>query len=115
MEDVLELYHQPYNPKVPMVCMDEKPVVLHEEKRDPLPMEPGSPERQDYEYKRNGTANIFIFTEPLSGYRYAEVTKQRTAMDWAHEMRHLLEEEYPEAEKIRLVCDNLNTHKPGSL
>lgn len=115
MEDVLEVYQLPYDPVTPTVNMDEKPVVLHEETREPLPMEPGNPERQDYEYERNGTANIFIFTEPLSGYRYTNVTKQRTAVDWAHEIEQLLEEEYPEAEKVRLVCDNLNTHKLGSL
>jgi len=115
MEDVLDVYQLPYDPRIPTVNMDEKPVALHGQKRDPLPMEPGSPKRQDYEYERAGTANIFLFTEPLSGYRYANVTQQRTAIDWAHEIKHLLVDEYPEAERVRLVCDNLNTHKLGSL
>jgi hypothetical protein len=115
MEDVLEIYHQPYNPKYPVVCMDEQPVQLVKETRLPLPATPGHPESVDYEYERNGTANIFLFTEPLAGWRKAVVTERRTAVDWAHEIQHLLDEDYAESEKVILVCDQLNTHKVASL
>jgi len=115
MEQVLELYHLPYNPQIPMVCMDEQPVQLVKETRQPLPAAPGKPEKRDYEYERNGTANIFMFTEPLNGTRHVSVTEQRTAVDWANEIRDLLEVRYPEAARVRLVCDNLNTHGIGSL
>jgi hypothetical protein len=115
MEQVLELYHLPYNPQRPLVCMDEQPVQLIKETRQPLPAAPGKPEKVDYEYERNGTANIFMFTEPLQGTRHVSVTEHRTAVDWAHEIRDLLEVSYPEAERVRLVCDNLNTHEIGSL
>lgn len=115
MEDVLEIYHQPYNPKYPVICMDEQPVQLVKETRLPLPAIPGHPESVDYEYERNGTANIFLFTEPLAGWRKAVVTERRTAVDWAHEIQHLLDEDYAQSEKVILVCDQLNTHKVASL
>jgi hypothetical protein len=115
MEDVLEVYQMPYDPQVPMVCMDEQPVQLIKETRPPLPAAPGKPEKVDYEYARNGTANIFMFTEPLNGTRHVRVTEHRTAVDWANEIRDLLEGRYPEAARVRLVCDNLNTHGMGSL
>jgi hypothetical protein len=115
MEQVLALYHLPYNPQIPLVCMDEHPVQLIKETRPPIPAAPGKPEKVDYEYERNGTANIFMFTEPLKGTRQVSVREQRTAVDWAHEIRDLLEVAYPEAERVRLVCDNLNTHGLGSL
>jgi DDE superfamily endonuclease len=115
MEDVLAVYQQPYDPQVPLVCMDEQPVQLIKETRPPLPAAPGQPTKVDYEYERTGTANIFMFTEPLSGTRHVHVTEHRTAVDWAHEIRDLLEVRYPEAVRVRLVCDNLNTHGIGSL
>jgi DDE superfamily endonuclease len=115
MEDVLDVYQRPYDPQVPLVCMDEQPVQLIKETRQPLPAAPGQPEKVDYEYERNGTANIFLFTEPLRGTRHVRVTEQRTAVDWAKEIRDLLEVRYPEAVRVRLVCDNLNTHAIGSL
>jgi DDE superfamily endonuclease len=115
MEDVLEVYHMPYDPQVPMVCMDEQPVQLIKEVRQPLPAVEGQPERYDYEYERNGTANIFLFTEPLRGFRAVSVRAHRTALDWATEIQQLLDIHYPEAPYIRLVCDNRNTHGIGSL
>jgi DDE superfamily endonuclease len=115
MEDVLDVYQMPYDPQVPMVCMDEQPVQLIKETRQPLPAAPGKPEKVDYEYERNGTANIFMCTEPLTGTRHVHVTEHRTAVDWANEIRDLLEVRYPEAARVRLVCDNLNTHGIGSL
>ena len=115
MEDVLDVYQRPYDPQVPMVCMDEQPVQLIKETRQPLPAAPGKPEKVDYEYERNGTANIFRCTEPLNGTRHVHVTEHRTAVDWANEIRALLEVRYPEAARVRLVCDNLNTHGIGSL
>jgi DDE superfamily endonuclease len=115
MEDVLEVYQMPYDPQAPMVCMDEQPVQLIKETRQPLPAAPGQPEKVDYEYERTGTANIFLFTEPLRGTRHVRVTAQRTAVDWAHEISDLLEVRYPDAVRVRLVCDNLNTHGIGSL
>lgn len=115
MEDVLEVYHRPYDPKRPQVCMDEQPVQLIKQTRVPLPAVPGRPFCEDYEYERNGTANIFLFTEPLGGWRQARVRERKTAVDWAHEIRWLLEDQYPEADCVVLVCDNLNTHKIASL
>jgi hypothetical protein len=115
MEDILEVYQQPYDPQVPVVCMDEQPVQLIREVRRPLPAHAGQPERYDSEYERNGTANIFMFTEPLSGWRTVRVREHRTAVDWATEVHHLLDVQYPEAERIRLVCDQLNTHGIGAL
>jgi hypothetical protein len=115
MEDVLDVYQRPYDPQSPMVCMDEQPVQLIKEVRPPLPAAEGKPERYDYEYERNGTANIFMFTEPLRGFRTVSVREHKTAIDWATEVQQLLDIQYPEAERIRLVCDNLNTHGIGSL
>jgi hypothetical protein len=115
MEEVLEVYHLPYDPQVPLVCMDEHPVQLVKEVRQPLPAAEGTPERYDYEYERNGTANIFMFTEPLSGFRSVRVREHKTAIDWASEIQHLLDIQYPEADRIRLVCDHLNTHGLGAL
>ena len=115
MEDVLEIYHQPYDMKHPKICMDEQPIQLVKETRIPLPAKPGQPESFDYEYERNGTANIFLFTEPLTGWRKVVVTEQRTAVDWAKEIKTLLEEDYPEIETLTLICDQLNTHQPSSL
>lgn len=115
MEDVLDVYQQPYDPQIPLVCMDEQPVQLIKEVRQPLPAEEGKPERYDYEYERNGTATIFLFTEPLRGVRLVSVRERKTAVDWAMEVQDLLEHRDPEADRIRLVCDNLNTHGIGSL
>ncbi len=115
MEDVLEVYHQPYDPQVPLVCMDEQPVQLIQEIRTPLPAKVGQPERYDYEYERNGTATIFMFTEPLRGVRMVSVREHKTAVDWATEVQQLVERQYPEADRSRLVCDNLNPHGIGSL
>jgi hypothetical protein len=115
MEDVLDIYHQPYDPENPKVNMDEQPVQLIKETRTPIPAEQGKPERFDNEYERNGTANIFMFTEPLAGVRYVSVRERRTAVDWAYEIRDLLQNHYPEAKRVLLVCDNLNTHGIGSL
>jgi len=115
MEDVLEVYKRPYNQEYPVVCMDEQPMQLIKETRVPLPIEPGKPERFDYEYERNGTASNFMFTEPLSNWRKVKIRKCKTAIDWADEIKELVDVDYPNAKKITLVCDNLNTHKPGSL
>ena len=115
MEDVLDLYCLPYNRQVPLVCMDEQPTQLIKETRIPIPAEPGKVVQYDFEYERNGTAVHFIFTEPLAGWRKVNVRKHRTSVDWAHEIKQLLDEDYPEAQKIILVCDNLNTHNIASL
>jgi hypothetical protein len=115
MEDVLEVYCQPYDPKRPVVCMDEQPRQLLQEARQTLPTAPGKPARYDFEYVRKGTANLFLFTEPLAGWRKVNVRERRTGVDWAQEISELLEMEYPHAQKVLLVCDNLNTHKLGSL
>lgn len=115
MEDVLEVYHRPYNPEFPQICMDEQPVQCIRETHTPLPLESGKPERFDYEYERNGTANIFMFSQPLKGWRRASVRERKTATDWAEEIRILLEEDFPHAQKIVLVQDNLNTHTIASL
>ena len=115
MEDVLELYQERYDPKRPVVCMDEQPRQLIREIRCPLAGEPGRPARYDYEYERAGTANLFLFCEPLAGWRRVEATERRTRTDWAHQVRRLLESDYPEAERVRLVLDNLNTHNIASL
>jgi len=115
MEDVLEVYARPYDPEMPVVCMDEKPQQLLGEVRDPLPMLPGSPEKVDNEYARNGTCSIFLFTEPLGGWRHALATERRTKCDWARQIKWLLDECYPKARKVVCVWDNLNTHAIGSL
>jgi DDE superfamily endonuclease len=115
MEDVLDLYEEPYDPQYPTVCLDEKPVVLHADVQPPVPVSPGQPERVDYEYERKGTRNLFVMVEPLAGWRHVEVTEQRTMKDYAQVVRWLVDEVYPHAEYIRLVQDNLNTHTPASL
>jgi len=115
MEDVLVLYKQPYDEKHPVVCMDESSKQHLRETRQKLPMEPGKPERYDTEYERNGTSNLFIFFEPLRGWRRIDVTARRTAVDWAQQIKKLVDEDYPDAKKIRLVMDNLNTHIGASL
>ncbi len=115
MEDVLEVYHRPYDPKRPLVCLDEASKQLVGEVVEPIPAGPGQPERFDYEYTRNGTANLFMISEPLAGWRHVEVTERRTAVDFAEVVRALVEEVYAEAEKVVLVMDNLNTHKLASL
>jgi len=115
MEDVLEVYARPYNPQKPVICMDEKPYQLIDHAREPLPMRPGSIEKVDSEYVRNGTCSIFIFTEPLGGWRETDALPRRTKIDWANKIKWLLDEQYPEAEKVVLVMDNLNTHSISSL
>jgi len=114
MEDVLDLYEEPYDPQYPTVCLDEKPVVLHADVQPPVPVEPGHAERVDYEYERRGTRNLFVMVEPLAGWRHVEVTEQRTMQDYAKVVRWLVDEVYPQAEYIRLVQDNLNTHTPAA-
>ena len=115
MEDVLDVYHRPYDPKRPVVCLDEVSKVLHSTPQGAIPMQPGASARQDYEYKRHGTANLFLSVEPLRGQRQVRVTQQRTAQEFAQVLRALVDEDYPQAETIVLVVDNLNTHHPGSL
>jgi hypothetical protein len=115
LEDVLEVYTRPYDPKRPQVCMDELSKQLVGETRMPIPATPGQPERYDYEYVRHGVGNLFIFFEPLAGWRDVRVTERRTMVDWAHAVRELVDVHYPEAEVIVLVMDNLNTHGIGSL
>ena len=115
MEDVLEVYHRPFDEKRPLVCIDEASRQLIGEVIQPIPPEPGQPERVDYEYTRNGTANLFMIFEPLLGWRYVEVTQRRTAVDFAEVLRWLVEDVHGEADKVVLVTDNLNTHKPASL
>ncbi len=115
MEDVLDLYQEPYDPAFPTVCLDEKPVVLHAQTRPPVPMQPGQVERRDYEYVRNGTADLFVLVEPLAGWRHVAVTERGTRCDFAECLRYLVEERYPDAEYVRLVVDNLNTHVPAAL
>jgi len=115
MEDVLELYRQPYDPRYPLVCFDESPKQLIKETRTPLPIKPGHVQRFDYEYERQGTCNLFMFFEPLAAWRHIEVTDRRTMLDYAQCMRELVDNYYPEAECIRIVQDNLNTHKAASL
>jgi hypothetical protein len=115
MEDVLDLYAEPYDPKRPVVCFDEKSIQLIAETRRPLPMKPGMPERFDYEYERNGTCNLFLFFQPLAGWRHVKVTERRTKIDFAHCMRDLVDAHFPEAEVVRVVEDNLNTHTPAAL
>jgi hypothetical protein len=114
MEDVLKVYERPYNEQFPVVCMDEQPTQLIKETRRKLAVEPGKPERVDYEYERNGTATNFMFTEPLAGWRKVNVRLRKTAVDWAEEIKELLDEDYPDVEKVVLICDNLNTHKVAS-
>jgi hypothetical protein len=115
MEDVLDLYAQPYDPARPKVCFDETSKQLIAETRLPLPMVPGTPERIDYEYERRGTANLFLVTEPQTGWRHVDVTDRRTKHDFAQQMRDLVDRHFPDAATIRVVLDNLNTHTPASL
>lgn len=115
MEDVLEVYHRPYDPQRPMVCMDESNKQLIAEVREPLPPKPGVIAKQDCEYERRGTANIFMAVEPLAGKRTVQVTDQRTKIDWARFIQYLLVNVYPDAAVLVLVMDNLNTHTIGSL
>ena len=115
MEDVLDLYAEPYDPRRPVVCFDETSTQLLGEARPPLPARPGQPRRQDYEYRREGTRNLFLTCEPLRGWRHVAVTQRRTMVDFAHQMRWLVDEAYPEVQVVRVVLDNLNTHRPASL
>jgi hypothetical protein len=114
MEEVLETYEKPYDPKRPVLCMDEQPVQLIKETRKPIAATKDHPRRVDYEYERAGTASIFMFAEPLSGWREVRARPRRTKVDWAIEMAELLEGKYADCEKIILVCDNLNTHTKGA-
>jgi hypothetical protein len=115
MEDVLDVYTRPHDPTRPLVCLDETSKQLTSETRTPEPMRPGQPARHDYEYKRNGTAALFMLFAPLEGWRHVEVTERRTAIDYAKILRDLSDIHFPHAEKIVLVQDNLNTHAPSSL
>jgi DDE superfamily endonuclease len=114
MEAVLDTYAQPYNPRFPVICLDEQPVQLLKETRIPIAATKDFPKRVDYEYERAGTAAIFMFTEPLSGWRSVTVRNQRTKSDWAMEVATILRTNYADAEKVTLVCDNLNTHTKGA-
>ncbi|WP_234340144.1 IS630 family transposase [Gorillibacterium timonense] len=115
MEDVLDVYRLPYDADCPVICMDEKPYQLLDEARQPIPMKPAQPERQDSEYVRVGTCSIFLFTDPLGSWRHVSVREQRTRIEWAEQIRELLDVHYKDAPKIRLVMDNLNTHAIASL
>lgn len=115
MEDVIEVYHCPYDPRRPQVCMDETSKQLVGEEVPPLPVRPGFPARYDTHYVRNGVTNLFMLFEPLTAWRDVQVTDRHTRVDWAHMMKRLVDERYPDAEKIVLICDNLNTHEKGSL
>lgn len=115
MEDVLEVYRRPYDAQRPVVCLDEQSKQLVGQVGEPLPARPGSIAKEDYEYERNGTANLFMRFEPLAGRRRVKVTDRRTKIDFAHVIREMVDEDYPEAEAIVLVMDNLNTHKVASL
>lgn len=115
MEDVLDLYEQPYDAQQPVVCFDEKFVLLHADARQAVPVAPGQPERRDYEYVRAGSTNLFVMVEPLAGWRHVEIRPRRTKQDYAACLRWLADERYPQATRIRLVQDNLNTHLLASL
>lgn len=115
MEDVLEVYTRPYDERFPQVCLDEKSKQLLADVREPVPARKGRPARQDYEYERKGTANLFIVSEPLRGWRHVSVTERRTKIDWAHCVKELVDVHYPRAERIVVVMDNLNTHTPAAL
>jgi hypothetical protein len=114
MEEVLETYAKAYDPAHPVLCMDEQPVQLLQETRPPIPATPAHPQRVDYEYERAGTASVFLFAEPLSGFRQATARQQRTKVDWAVEVAALLDTRYADCEYVTLVCDNLNTHTKGA-
>ena len=115
MEDVLDLYAEPYDPQRPVVCFDETSTQLLGDVRPPIPTAPGRPRREDYEYRREGTRNLFLACEPLAGWRHVAVTARRTKEDFAHQMRWLVDEAYPEISVVRVVLDNLNTHRVASL
>jgi hypothetical protein len=115
MEDILETYALPYDEKYPLICMDEQPVQLLDEIYQSIRMKSGSVRKEDYEYERKGTCAIFMFTEPLGSWRHVTVRERRTKKDWAEQVKELLEVHYPDATKIRLVMDNLNTHNISSL
>ncbi len=115
MEDVLDVYKRPYDPKRPNVCLDETSKQLIGETRIPVLVRPGQPARYDFEYKRNGVANLFMLSEPLAGKRHVKVTHRRTKIDWAYCVREMVDQIYPDAEQIVLVMDNLNTHNKSSL
>jgi hypothetical protein len=115
MEDVLEVYHRPHDPEYPVVCVDETSKQLISEMRVPIKAKPGQPARHDYEYERNGTANLFMMFAPLEGWRHVEVTERHTAVDFTHMVRDLSDTHFPTAKKIVLKEDNLSTHKPASL
>jgi hypothetical protein len=115
MEDVLEVYHRPHDPEYPVVCLDEASKQLITETRVPIPAKPGQPTRHDYEYERNGTANLFMMFAPLEGWRHVKVTDRHTAVDYAHVLKELADVRFAKAKKIVLMEDNLNTHKPASL
>ena len=115
MEDVLDVYERPYDPRFPVVGMDETSTQLIAETRLPVPAAPGHPARVDYEYERRGVANLFLWVEPLAGRRHVDVTARRTKTDWAHFIRDLVDDHYPEAERVVLVLDNLNTHVGAAL
>lgn len=115
MEEILSLYKEPYDPRFPIICMDESSKQLVAEVRAPIPSQPHQPLRIDSEYERKGTCNVFLFLEPLRGWRKVWVTDQRRKVEWAYCVRQLLNEFYPQALKVRLVCDNLNTHTGGAL
>jgi hypothetical protein len=115
MEDVLDLYEEPLDEKHPVVCFDESPVQLIEDVMAPIPTAPGRAKREDYEYERKGTSNLFVFLQPLGGWREVKVTDQRTKKDFAECMKDLVDTHFPDAEKIRLVMDNLNTHRLANL
>jgi hypothetical protein len=114
MEEVLDVYARPYDPRYPVLCMDEQPIQLLKETRQPIPGTKKHPRRVDYEYERAGTASIFMFCEPLSGWRQVSVRKRRTKIDWAEEVEGLLRTRYASAGKVILVSDNLNTHTKGA-
>ena len=114
MEDVLEVYKLPYDPKRPLICMDEMPKQLLADKQDPFPCQAGQPARQDYGYERHGVADLFMIFEPLAGKRFVEVTEKRRKLEWATVMKQVSDVLYPQAEKIIVVLDNLNTHTPSA-
>jgi DDE superfamily endonuclease len=115
MEDVLEVYTRPYDPRHPQVCLDETSRQLLGEITPPMPVAAGRPAREDYEYQRRGVCNVFVVCEPLRGWRHVTVSERRTRIDWAHCIKELVDLHYPDAERIVLVQDNLNTHTPASL
>jgi transposase len=115
MEDVLDVYQRPYDPQRPVVCLDETSKQLHDTPYGTLPMQSGQPQREDYEYSRHGTCNLFLAVEPLRGRRQVRVTDRRTSLDFAEQLRLLVDEDYPEVDMIVLVTDNLNTHGPACL